>query len=43
MEQLNFKTSGNNKDYKVKSICDSMIYTKKLKTGYLSSFYYLVS
>lgn len=34
---------GNNKEYKVKVICDSEIYAKKLDSGhYLLDFYYLV-
>ena len=43
MEQLEFKAAGNNEEYKVEGICDSIVHTRELKTGYLSSFYYLVS
>lgn len=42
--QINFD-AGNNKSrkYKVKAIWNSAIYVKKSKSGYLPSFYYLVS
>ena len=37
--------AGDNKsrEYKVEAICDSAVYTKKSKSGYLLEFYYLVS
>ena len=35
--------TGNNKEYDVKTICDSKIYSKKSDNGhYLSGLYYLV-
>ena len=39
---LKFKSSTNNKEYKIESICNSMVYTKKLKIDHLLGFYYLV-
>ena len=42
-KQLEFKTKGNKKKYKVEGICDNAVYAKKLEAGYLSGLYYLVS
>lgn len=39
---LEFENDNNEKKYKVKAICDSMIYIKESK-GHLPSFYYLIS
>lgn len=41
MSQLEFEENSNKK-YKVKVICNSAIYTKKLKSSYLPGLYYLV-
>lgn len=40
---MKLNADNNNKKYKVKTIWDSAIYTKKLAKDYLSEFYYLVS
>ena len=42
-KKLKFKASSNNKGYKVESICNSVVYTRKLNISHLSSPYYLVS
>lgn len=42
MSRLEFKSNGNSMEYKVKVVCDSMIYVKKLE-GHLLSLNYLVS
>ena len=42
-EPLKFKTSSNNEEYKVESICNSAIHAKELEAGQLSGLYYLVS
>ena len=42
MSELN-ASNDNNKEYKVEAIWDSAVYASKLKSGYLSSFYYLVA
>ena len=41
-KQLKFEDGGNNKEYKMKSICDSTVYARELEAGYLPSFYYLI-
>ena len=41
-EQLEFETSGNNKEYKVENICDSAVYARESEAGYLTNLYYLV-
>ena len=41
MEQLEFKAGGDNKEYKVETICDSAVYGRELETGHLSGLYYL--
>lgn len=33
---------GNNKKYKIKLICNNMVYIKESKVGHLLKFYYLV-
>lgn len=38
-----FEFSGNNEKYKVENICNSTVYTRKSKMGYLLCLYYLVS
>ena len=43
MEQLEFEAGGNNKECKMESICNSVVYTRELETGYLLGLYYLVS
>ena len=43
MEQLKFEAGGNNKEYKMEGICDSMVYARELEMGYLPGLYYLVS
>lgn len=43
MEQLELKSGGNNKEYKIETIYNSTVYTKGLQEGYTSGFYYLVS
>ena len=40
-EQLEF--GNDNKKYKVKDICNSIIYVTESKIGYSSGFYYLIS
>ena len=39
-KQLEFEAGGNNKEYKIESICDSAVYTKKSETGHLLGLYY---
>ena len=41
VEQLEF--SSNNREYKMKDICNSTIYAKKLEIGYLLDLQYVVS
>ena len=41
-EQLKFEAGGNNKKYKVKSICNSVVYAKESETDHLPSLYYLI-
>ena len=41
-EQTEFKASGNNEEYKMEGICDSVVYARKSEVGYLSAFYYLI-
>ena len=36
-------TNNNNEKYKIETICNSIVYTKKLKSNYLLKFYYLFS
>ena len=43
VKQLEFKAGGNNKEYEVESICDSAIYARESKAGYLLGLYYLIS
>ena len=43
VEQLEFKTDGNNKEYKVEDICNSTVYGKELEVGHLSDLYHLIS
>ena len=43
VKQLKFKAGSNNKKYKVEDICNSTVYTKKLKADHLLNFYYLLS
>lgn len=40
--KLKFNKSSNNKKYKSEKICDNIVYNKKLKSGHLPGFYYLV-
>ena len=41
--QLDFKyEAGNNKEYKIDGILDSIVYAKKLTTSQLLGLYYLV-
>ena len=42
-KKLKFEAGGNNKQYKVDDIYDSIVYTKELETYHLSGLYYLVS
>ena len=42
-EQLEFETGGNNKEYKMEGICNSVVYAKELEAGHLLGLYYLVS
>lgn len=39
--RLEFENDGDGKEYKVKTICDSAVYTRESE-DYLSGFYYLV-
>ena len=41
-EQLEFEAGSNNKEYEVKGICDSAVYTRKSEASHLPGFYYLV-
>ena len=43
VEQLEFETDSNTKEYKIESTCNSAVYTRKLEAGYVSGLYYLVS
>lgn len=41
---MNFDVgNNNNKEYKVEVILNKIVYIKKLKSGHLLAFYYLVS
>ena len=40
--QLKFNLSNNGKKYKLRGIKKNTIYVNKLKTSYISKFYYLV-
>ena len=42
VKQLEFEAVGNNEEYKVKGICDSVVYARKLEVYHLLNFYYLV-
>ena len=42
-KQLEFEAGGNNKKYKVESICNSTVYARNLETGHLLGLYNLVS
>ncbi len=41
--RLEFESNGDGKEYKVKAIWDSKVYTKELDSDHLPGFYYLVS
>ena len=43
VEQLEFKSGGNNEEYEVEDICNSVVYAKESETGHLLGLYYLVS
>ena len=43
VKQLEFENGGDNKEYKIEGICNSTVYAKESKAGYLLSHYYLVS
>ena len=43
IEKLKFEVGGDNKKYKVEGICNSAVYAIESETGYLLSFYYLIS
>lgn len=40
--RLEFEASNDGKKYKLEGIWDSVVYTKKSKSGYLPGLYYLV-
>ena len=42
-EQLEFEAGGDNKQYEVEDIRNSVVYARESKAGYLPGFYYLVS
>ena len=42
-EVLKFETGGNNEEYKMEGIRNSMVYARESEVGHLLSFYYLVS
>ena len=42
IEQLKFKVNSNDKEYKVKSIYNNVIYAKEFKIGHASGLYYPV-
>ena len=42
-EQLEFETSGDNKEYEVEGICNSAVYARESEAGHLPGLYYLVS
>ena len=42
-EQLQFDVSGDNKEYEVEGICNSIVYARESEVGHLPSLYYLVS
>ena len=42
MELAKLDASNNNGRYKLEAICNSVVYTKKSKSGHLSRLYYLV-
>ena len=42
-EQLEFEADGNNKEYKVEGIRDSMVYARESEAGHLPGLHYLVS
>ena len=42
-EQLEFEAGGNNKEYEMEGICDSVVYAKELEAGHLPGFYNLLS
>ena len=35
VEQLEFKAGGNNEEYKIEGICNSVVYARELKTDHL--------
>ena len=43
VEQLKFEAGGNNKEYEVDGIRNSVVYTSKLEADHLLGLYYLVS
>ena len=42
-EQLEFEAGGDNKEYEVEGIYDSVVYTRELEASHLPGLYYLVS
>ena len=42
-KRLEFETEGDNKEYEMEGICDSAVYARESKAGYLLGLYYLVS
>lgn len=40
--KLEFKTNNSNKEYKIEAVCNSMVYTKELKSDHLPGLYYLL-
>ena len=41
--QLDFEANDKGEKYKVKAICNSVVYAKELKSSQLLSLYYLIS
>ena len=42
-EQLKFEAGGDNKEYKVGGICNSVVYARESEAGHLLGLYHLVS
>ena len=42
-EQLEFEAGGDNEEYEVEGICNSVVYAKESEAGHLPGLYYLVS
>ena len=42
-KQLKFEAGGDNKEYEVEDICNSMVYTRESEASQLLGLYYLVS